>query len=272
MAPVIVCVGLTTIDIAQVVDALPAAGSKITADRAWLDVGGPAANAARVAHREGCQVRLVTALGDSSLAMLARERLDGIEIIDIAPPDHQLPVSTIFITPDGGRTVVSRNAAALESAGSPGAEVLKDVDVVLHDGHLLDASLLLAQNPAPIQVLDGGSWKPGLELLLPLLDVAVVSADFALPGSTPDQALDDLAGFGIPRLARSCGAEPVQAMIGEQLGIFPVPQVEAVDTTGAGDVLHGSLIAQLAGGIDFTAALRNAITQASESVTHYGVL
>lgn len=54
MAPVIVCVGLTTIDIAQVVDALPAADSKITADRAWLDVGGPAANAARVAHREGC--------------------------------------------------------------------------------------------------------------------------------------------------------------------------------------------------------------------------
>ena len=32
------------------------------------------------------------------------------------------------------------------------------------------------------------------------------------------------------------------------------------------------LIAQLASGIDFTAALRNAITQASESVTHYGVL
>ncbi len=150
--------------------------------------------------------------------------------------------------------------------------MLKDVDVVLHDGHLLEASLLLAQNPAPIQVLDGGSWKPGLELLLPLLDVAVVSADFALPGSTPDQALDDLAGFGIPRLARSCGAEPVQAMIGEQLGIFPTPQVAAIDTTGAGDVLHGSLIAQLASGIDFTAALRNAITQASESVTHYGVL
>lgn len=272
MAPVIVCVGLTTIDIAQAVAQLPRANAKITATDAWLDVGGPAANAARVAHAAGCQVRLVTALGDSTLADIAREKLAGIEIIDVAPSSHQLPVSTILITPDGSRAVVSRNAAALDQIRLPQPAVLDDAEVVLHDGHLLDASLALAANPSPIQVLDGGSWKPGLDKLLPVIDLAVISADFALPDSTPERALDDLAGFGIPRLARTCGAEPVQAMIGDQLGIFPVPQVEVVDSVGAGDVLHGSLVAQLAGGVDFTTALRNAITEASDSVTHYRIL
>ncbi len=272
MAPVIVCVGLTTIDIAQVVTQLPAANSKITATDAWLDVGGPAANAARVASHDGCQVRLVTALGDSALAALARERLAGIEIIDVAPPGHRLPASTVFITPDGSRAVVSRNATALDSIRQPDPAVLDGAEVVLHDGHLLDVSFALATNPSPIHVLDGGSWKPGLEKLLPLIDVAVISADFALPRSTPERALDDLAGLGIPRLARTCGGDAVQAMIGEQLGLFPVPRVEVVDSTGAGDVLHGSLVAQLAGGIDFTKALRNAIVEASESVTHYRIL
>lgn len=345
MQPVIVCVGLTTIDFAQVVDALPAPNAKMIANDAWFDVGGPAANAARIASREGCRVKLVTALGDSTLAALARERLASIEIIDIAPPTHQIPVSTIFITPDGGRSVVSRNAAGLSisakapnhepganaddaranstphhtpaepenpttevvishetpanadepsphagaghnaagrtrpapSTGSseitlPDPKVLDGADVVLHDGHLLDASLALAANPSPIHVLDGGSWKPGLEDLLPMLDIAVVSSDFALPGSDPEHALSDLATLGIPRLARSRGGKPLQAMIGEQLAEFPVPEVEVVDSTGAGDVLHGSLIAQLASGTDFTAALRQAIVQASESVTHYRVL
>ncbi len=271
MAPVIVCAGLTTIDIAQVVTELPSANTKMIAEDAWLDVGGPAANAARVAQRHGCEVRLVTALGDSELATIARQRLVGIEIIDVAPPSHQLPVSTVFITPDGSRAVVSRNATALGAIELPDPAVLDTVEAVLHDGHLLDASLALAANPAPIHVLDGGSWKPGLENLLPMIDLAVVSADFALPSRDPDQALSDLSDFGIPRLVRTRGQEPVQAMIGGHLELFPVPQVRVVDSTGAGDVLHGSLVAQLAGGTDFTAALRNAIAEASDSVTHYQI-
>ena len=45
-----------------------------------------------------------------------------------------------------------------------------------------------------------------------------------------------------------------------------------VDTTGAGDVLHGALAARLAQGLDLTAALREAIEMASRSVAGRGVL
>lgn len=272
MAPVVVCVGLTTLDLVQSVAALPQRNQKVVSSELWFDVGGPAANAARVAAQLGCQVRLVTALGDSDLAGLARARLAGIELIDLAPATHQLPVSMIMVTPDGARAVVSRNAGALAKTREPSSEVLSDAAVVLHDGHLLDASVPLASHPGPLQVLDGGSFKPGLDRLLPLLDIAVISADFAVPGQRPSEALDALAGLGIGRLARSRGADPVEAIIDGVRREFAVPQVEVVDTTGAGDVLHGALAAQLAHGLDFAAALAAAITAASESVTHRGIL
>ena len=272
MSPLVVCVGLTTLDMVQAVDALPGSNQKVVATDFWWDVGGPAANAARVAARLGCEVRLVTALGGTELAELARTRLAGVEVIDLAPHDHQLPVSMIMVPPDGARSVVSRNAAGLSDAPLPASTVVDGAGVVLHDGHLLEASVALAGRPAPIHLLDGGSWKPGLQELLPLLDIAVVSADFALPGRSPEQALDDLTGLGIPRVARTRGSDPVLAVIGEHRRSFDVPPVEALDTTGAGDVLHGALAAHLALGLDFTAALGAAIDQASRSVAGRGVL
>lgn len=268
-----VCVGLSTVDVVQEVPELPRPNQKVTSTHSWQDVGGPAANAARVAAALGCRVRLITALGDSDLASFARARLAGIEVIDIAPAEHQIPISAVALTPDGGRTIISRNASCLANALPADVQWLRDADVVLHDGHLLATSIALAGNAAPIHLLDGGSWKPGLERLLPNLDIAVVSADFALPGRTPEQALDDLAEIGIPRLARSRGPAPVELRIaGRPSTELPVPQVEAVDTMGAGDVLHGALAAKLAQGSDFTASLREAIEIASRSVTGRGVL
>lgn len=272
MSPTVVCVGLTTIDLAQDVAALPGANEKVVSTGLRLDVGGPAANAARVALRLGCRVRLVTALGGSDLAAMAASRLAEIEIVDVAPADHELPVSTILVTPDGSRTVISRNATALGTASLPSSTVLDGADVVLHDGHLIEASIALATDPRPIQLLDGGSWKPGLASLLPLLDIAVVSADFALPGHSPDESLTGLAGYGIPRLARSRGGDPVDVWIGDRQFGLDVPQVPVVDSTGAGDVLHGALAAHLAHGNDFTESLHRAIAQASASVGGRGAL
>lgn len=271
--PVVVCVGLTTLDLVQEVEQLPVPNTKVTSDAMWYDAGGPAANAARVAAALGCEVRLVTALGASHFARVARDRLAGITVVDIARPEHLFPLSSVVLTGDGGRTVISHNAASLAGADLPSTEVLDGADVVLHDGHLLDASLALAGMPAPIHVLDGGSWKPGLKALLSRLDIAVVSADFALPGHSPDQALADLAGYGIPRLARTRGSEPVDVWVDGQVPTtIAVPKVDAVDTMGAGDVLHGALAAFLAQGSDFTSSMKRAVDVASRSVTGRGVL
>ena len=48
------------------------------------------------------------------------------------------------------------------------------------------------------------------------------------------------------------------------------PKVKAVDATGAGDALNGSLAAALASGLDLETAARRAVVAASISVTRAG--
>jgi ribokinase len=50
----------------------------------------------------------------------------------------------------------------------------------------------------------------------------------------------------------------------------PAREVEAVDTTGAGDTFAGVLVARLAAGADLDAALEAATAAASISVTRPG--
>lgn len=266
-----VCCGLTTLDICYEVAAPPAADEKVVARAMRLDPGGPAANAARVIRVLGGRAHLVTALGRGPLASLLRTAMAGIEIGDLAPDAHQPPVSSVILDEDGGRAVVSVNATHLASAGTP--HLPGDAGALLVDGHLMNAavSLAAAAHRAGIPVvLDGGSWKAGTERLLPLVDVAAVSADFAPPGSGDVMAWLLAAGAGVA--VRTDGPHPIEVRTATDRFVVEVPAVRVVDTLGAGDVFHGVLTLALARGLDVAAAVRQAAEVASRSVAHRGVL
>src|SRR5450759_279365 len=82
----LLCCGLTTWDIVQVVDRVPGPDEKVQALELRAGVGGPAANAARTAAALGVPTRLVTALGRGPIADLARAELEaaGVEVVDLA--------------------------------------------------------------------------------------------------------------------------------------------------------------------------------------------
>jgi sugar/nucleoside kinase (ribokinase family) len=113
------------------------------------------------------------------------------------------------------------------------------------DGHhpqLAEAALACARSHGGTTVLDGGSWKPGTEALLPLVDVAACSADFHPPGtSTPSQVAAVLYEQGVRWIAITRGAEPVLWWRDGRLVELPVAPGPVVDTLGAGDVFHGAL-------------------------------
>lgn len=269
-SPAVVCCGLTTLDLVQGLDAAPVPGSKMVATYSSVDVGGPAANAARTAALLGSDVVLHTLLGSGPFAEVARGILerDGVTVRDHTPDRDPwtMPVSAVLVTADGERTVVSSNAsgapAPIVDPGAGGAAV------VLVDGHHADLAVAaIRAHPQACVLLDGGSWKPDLERLLPDVDIAVVSADFRAPAS----ALS-LLRTGIT-WARTNGAGDVEvARRGEQW-LLPVPRVAAVDTLGAGDVLHGAVAHALAsnGDLDPVEAIRWAIPVASSSCAHRGV-
>ena len=224
----LLCCGLTTWDIVQVVDRLPGPDEKIQALELRAGVGGPAANAARTAVALGVATRLVTALGSGPIAELARADLAsaGVEVMDLALGLAASPaISTVLVTRGTGqRAVVSTNAVAAPGLHQPPDRVLDGITALLVDGHHLELAIRLARaarDAGVPTVLDGGSWKPGEEALLDAIQLAVVSGDFALPtalhareSATADADLAAIAALGPNFVARTAGAGPVRYLHG----------------------------------------------------------
>lgn len=296
MRPRLVCVGLTTLDVVQVVGRLPRPDEKIVALSLEVSFGGPAANAAATAVALGVPTTLVTALGTGAVARLVADGLAeaGVDVVDLSPGTGQPPVSSVLVTAaTGERAVVSVNSTTAGDLGAAARALLPGLlagaTAVLVDGHHLSAAVGVAAaarlGGVPV-LLDGGSWKPGLGDLLAHVDHAVLSADFALPerdddaayvgATTPDRLLARVAALGPTTVARSAGAGAVRLRLGEgdvvELRPEPVPPDEVVDTLGAGDVLHGATAAALACGEDLPTALRRGVEVATLSVRHRGAL
>lgn len=285
MAPRVLACGLATVDVVQTVERVPAPDEKVVALGTRVDAGGPALNAALTAALLGMPCRLATAVGGSSptgsaLAGTVRAACEelGVELVDLAPAGSSPPVATVLVTSGTGeRAVVSGmvGGGGIVAAPDAGAleHLLDDVTAVLVDGHHLPAAVPLAaaarDHGIPV-LLDAGSWKPGLEALLAHVDVLVASADFHPPSG---DRLEDLLALGPVWVARSTGPRPVPWRAADgTCGSVEVPEVLVVDTLGAGDVLHGALLAHLGrhGIRDLPGALVAAVDVASRSVAAPG--
>ena len=139
--------------------------------------------------------------------------------------------------------------------------------MVLLDGHHPELALAVAKAAkaagVPV-VLDAGSWKPVLDELLPLVDVAACSAHFTAPEPGLHQR-------GVPTVITTAGPGPVRWSTADgSSGEVPVPAVEARDTLGAGDVWHGALAVAVAREPSVTDRIRFANEVAAERVRFVG--
>ncbi|MFB8227679.1 PfkB family carbohydrate kinase [Cellulosimicrobium sp. NPDC055967] len=282
----LVCCGLVTLDVVQVVDALPRPDEKVVARSLSATFGGPAANAAATAVALGVPTRLVTAVGDGPLAAVVRRELAdcGVDLVDAAgeTAGGHLAVSTVLVTrTTGERAVVSTNAsgfgdlAARATADGPGLlDGVGPRDVLLLDGHLPGLALEMARQArerGTAVVLDGGSWKPDAARMIGLCDAVVVSADFRPPGVGAGDVLAAVAALGPLFVARTRGPRAVEVLDAGERYEVAVPEPErVVDTLGAGDVVHGAFAAGRSRGASWRAALEEAVVVASRSVEHPG--
>jgi sugar/nucleoside kinase (ribokinase family) len=271
-------VGLTTLDLIYLVEAPPTANQKIVALDDTATAGGPATNAAVTYCYLGGAATLLSAIGSHAMTHLVRSDLhqQSVHLVDLAPErTTSLPVSAILVTQaTGERAVISRNAvkAQVAVAAIP-AEMLDGVDIVLIDGHQMAVGAAIAQaaqaQNIPV-VIDGGSWKPGWESVLPWVDYAICSSNFYPPNCpTTEQVVAYLADFGITQIAITQGEQPIAYWQGGDRGHIPVPAIKAVDTLGAGDVFHGAFC-YFIGHMHFPAALAAAAEVAARACRSFG--
>lgn len=290
-APVCWFAGLTTLDVVHRAAAPPGRDRKITALRQDVAAGGPAANAAVTAAALGARAVLVSAVGTGPVGAAARADVEsrGVSVhdvvLDVVPPAEAagfpLAVSAVLVDDaTGERSVVSPDGAHV-AAPAPERGALAALvaahgapEVVLLDGHhpaiaRAVLELVATLEPRPRVVLDAGRWRPLFGELLPLADVAALSADFTVPGE------DDAATAALARGARAVvvthGPDPVTwADADGRRGTVEVPDVAARDTLGAGDAFHGALAAALARGDDLPSAVGAAVAVAATRVAHVG--
>jgi sugar/nucleoside kinase (ribokinase family) len=223
-------VGLMTLDLIYLADAPPVANQKIVAQETTIAAGGPATNAAIAFQSLGNSATILGALGQHPMTQIIRADLEQYEvsIVDLDPNRIDFPpVSSIVVTKaTGDRSVVSINAvkSQIQTDVIP-VDVLDSIDVILIDGHQMPVGAAIAQaakqQGIPV-VIDGGSWKPGLETVLPWIDYAICSANFRPPDD--QDVFEFLKSFGIKAIAITHGNQAIEAeMEGDRFQIT-VPQ------------------------------------------------
>ncbi|MET0132001.1 MAG: ribokinase, partial [Kibdelosporangium sp.] len=236
--------------------------------------GGKGANTAVAAARLGTRVALLAAIGDDMHGrMLAGSlRQSGVDTELVRQVSRPTGVAYIFVTPDGENSI-------LVSPGANSALAPEDVD-------LGAAKVLVASLEIPVATVEHAvamavarhvrpvvNISPPAELsaqTLAALDPVIVNeheAAFLLGEDTDPRRLLDLG----PRSAVvTLGARG--ALVIEPSGTQEIesPQVDAVDTTGAGDAFTGALAGELARGAGLADAARFAVKVAAVSVTRRG--
>lgn len=243
-------VGLSTVDIVQLVERLPSPNEKVAALDFLVAAGGPATNAAVAFARCGGDATLVTALPAHDLTDLleADLRRCGVAVEAVATYEGPPVTASIMVTrATGDRAIVSPSGVATGGALRADREVSLDgIDAMLLDGYFPDIAIPLArrarENGIPV-ILDAGSHKAHTDRVLAVCDIAVVSDDFAPPGTdgTPDAVFAHLAAHGVHTAVITRGARDVLYRTPASSGTVTVPAVSpVVDTLGAGDFFHGA--------------------------------
>ncbi|MBO0350572.1 sugar kinase [Phormidium pseudopriestleyi FRX01] len=241
-------VGLVTLDVIYLTAGVPQNNQKIVATDSMINAGGPATNAAIAFSYLGNHSTLVGAIGQHPLTAIVYEELEqyGVAIADLDPQRTEPPpLSSIIVTEaTGDRAVISINATKSQILGDRlPLDSWSKFNIVLTDGHQMSVSQRIAQithaQTIPI-VLDGGSWKPGFENLLPFINYALCSSNFYPPNChNSSEVFTYLANRGIPHIAITNGENPIQYLSQGIPGWVEVPKVKALDTLGAGDIFHG---------------------------------
>jgi sugar/nucleoside kinase (ribokinase family) len=259
-------VGLTTIDIQYLVDTFPVLDSKTVAGTFAMSVGGPATNAAIAFAHLGGESHLISAIGNNQFTSFIVSELNhyNVEFTDLSPLARQLPTVSSIVTTRGGHRTVITTASSNSNSRDETRFIAHpdDYDVVLVDGFNMETCCMVAaqakQRGKPV-VLDGGSWKDGMERLLQSIDIAICSEHFLSPdGGDEDSVMKYLARQGVRYRAITRGERPIIYSVPDGNGEIEIGPLEVVDTLGAGDILHGAFCYFYAAGNNFVPALLDA--------------
>lgn len=257
-------IGLCTTDYLYYIDNYPQENTKIKTNHFDTYIGGPATNAAITYALLGGDATVATCLGKSPQAKAMKQELEsfGVKVLDFSQDDILPNTSSIVISKSGNRTIFS---------GQSCFKQIVEQDVTNYDFYLFDCnqqeiSLDILRKIAVEKtvLLDAGSWKENIKLFLERADIVIASEVFINP---QNHNLLEMEECKAKHKVITRGEKPLLFDVKE----IPVPNVEVVDTLGAGDIFHGAFCyGYFELHKNMESALEYAIQIASESVKYKG--
>jgi ribokinase len=289
-APIVV-VGDLMVDVVAAV-AAPLAHASDTEARVRWTGGGAAANVAAWLVYAGPPAMLVARVGDdvAGRAAVDEVRRQGVDVR--AAVDGERPTGTcvILVGADGERTMLPDRGASLALAPADlpddvftrGGHLHLSGYVLLHDGpraaglaaleRARAAGMTISIDPASAAPLEAAGaetalgWLAGADLLLPNHDEAR-----ALTGEDdPERAARALVARGVREVVVTLGADGALWTDGDRVVRAPAPEVDVVDTTGAGDAFAAGWLAARGWDVDVERALAAACALGARAASRAG--
>lgn len=265
-APAICVVGSVNLDLVAACPRLPGPGETVTNATFSRYPGGKGANQALAAKRQGANVRLIAAVGADSLAdeALTLLRSEGVDLSRLVTVENRSTGVALVVVDRNGENQITVAPGAnrnlepsdIEAGGFDAVLCQLEIrnDTVTEAAR--QATGLFCLNAAPARPLPGA--------VLGRVDLIIVNElEYQLLRSQ----LDGCEGLVVvTRGAR--GADAFRRE--QQVATVPSPSVEAVDTVGAGDAFCGTLVVELARGLDIEPALVRACRAGAIAATRIG--
>jgi ribokinase len=246
-------VGYTAIDYLGIIPHFPEENLKLELDTLEVQGGGPAATATVTAARLGLTTAFIGKVGGDDRGALMLMKLNG-EGVDVSSAvlEERGESQFAFIMVDretGRRTILwTRGTLTPLQPEELDMEKVNSCRGLLVDTLEPKAAAAAAKEAAAAGakvLIDAGTLRDGVLEILPHCHYIVASelfSDQISDGRGPQAALDEMIKYGPEAAVVTLGEKGCVALSEEGYLEAHGFEVDAVDTTGAGDVFHGAFL------------------------------
>ncbi|MEP3278983.1 MAG: ribokinase [Stappiaceae bacterium] len=285
----VVVVGSINMDLTSYLDRWPQVGETVTAQNTIISLGGKGANQAVAASCLGATVTMIGAVGTDSFGHDVEARLSDADITLHLhrPAAVSTGMAFIDVGPDGDNLIrlsAGANATLQATTISDLWSAIADCKVLLLQNEVpIEASLeaarfaraagaIVVMDPAPAPV---PFWSheqlTAFDILTPnALEVKSITGHEPRTLEEALKAAQHLKSFGARGSIVTMGPTGVAWSIADNEGRMDAPDVNAIDTVGAGDCFNGAFACAIAADASIDKAVEMAVNAAALATTRNG--
>ncbi len=281
-------VGSSNMDLVVKSERIPVVGETILGGDFIMVPGGKGANQAVAAAKLGAQVFFIVRVGKDIFGSQSLANFKKVNIVtkyitqtDKAPSGVALIMvdqkgsNSIVVAPGANQKLspqdVKKAASAIAGCGAVVAQLEIPIETVEMAAALANKyKVPFILNPAPARALGDGLLRL-VDILIPNeTEAQILTGTRVCDKDTARTAARQLLGRGVKTVILTMGTQGYLLMDGCMDEFVPAHQVQAVDTTAAGDAFTGALAFGVAAGKSVAQAARFANYVAALSVTRMG--